>query len=206
MLRRSKTVDTVYIMSHYNTLSVPGRGCWLVNTVYILSRYNMLSVAGRGCWLWRSSAKLFSCHVTMFIRRALWLVTYRWITFLLVTLLTINVLLYAIYRFYDSPRHCSLIFNAENEGPKENKTIEISPKFLFYGIKYQNICFVKSYVGEHRMKSHLSVDFMVTEWWLHGECMVTGQVNFSLISVTIQWPISRLNGRHISVTFWSFEK
>ena len=124
MLRRSKTVDTVYIMSRYNTLSV----------------------TGRGCCLWRSSAKLFSCHVTMFIRRALWLVTYRWITFLLVTLLTINVLLYAIYRFYDSSRHCSLIFNAANEGPKENKTIEICPKFLFYGNKCQNIHVLSNHI------------------------------------------------------------
>ena len=33
--------------------------------------------------------------------------------------------------------------------------------------------------------------------------MVTGKVDFSRISVTIQLPFSRLNGRHISVTFQS---
>ena len=55
----------------------------------------------------------------------------------------------------------------------------------------------------HRMKSHLSVDWMVTEWWLNGDWMMTGKVDFSRISVTIQWPFSRLNGRHISVTFQS---
>ena len=55
----------------------------------------------------------------------------------------------------------------------------------------------------HRMKSHLSVDWMVTEWWLIGHWMVTGKVDFSRISVTMQLPCSRLNGRHISVTIQS---
>ena len=50
----------------------------------------------------------------------------------------------------------------------------------------------------HRMKSHL-----FHEWWLNGHWMVTGKVDFSSISVTIQLPFSRLNGRHISVTFQS---
>ena len=55
----------------------------------------------------------------------------------------------------------------------------------------------------HRMKSHLSVDWMVTEWWLNADWIVTGKVDFSSISATIQWPFSRLNVRHahISVTF-----
>ena len=57
--------------------------------------------------------------------------------------------------------------------------------------------------NKHRKKSDLSVDWMVTEWWLNGDWMVTGKVDFSRISVTIQLPFSRLNGRHISVTFQS---
>ena len=38
----------------------------------------------------------------------------------------------------------------------------------------------------HRRKFHLSVDWMVTERWLNGDWMVTGKVDFSRISVTIQ--------------------
>ena len=48
-------------------------------------------------------------------------------------------------------------------------------------------CPVKVYnLQPHRMKSHLSVDWMVTEWWLNGDWMMTGKVDFSRISVTIQ--------------------
>ena len=38
---------------------------------------------------------------------------------------------------------------------------------------------------------------------LNGDWIVTGKVDFSRISATIQLPFSRLNGRHISVTFQS---
>ena len=44
----------------------------------------------------------------------------------------------------------------------------------------------------HRMKSHLSVDWMVTEWWLNCDWMLTEEVDFSRISATIQSPFSRL--------------
>ena len=53
------------------------------------------------------------------------------------------------------------------------------------------------------VKSHLLVDWMVTEWWLNDDWMVTGKVDFWCITVTIQWSFSRMNGRNISVTIQS---
>ena len=55
-----------------------------------------------------------------------------------------------------------------------------------------------------RMKSQLSVDCMLTEWWLNVDRIVTENGVFSRISVTFQRPFSRLNGRHISMNFQSF--
>ena len=48
-----------------------------------------------------------------------------------------------------------------------------------------------------------NLTFQSTEWLLKGDWMVTGKVDFSSISVTIQWPFSPLNIRPISVTFQS---
>ena len=48
-----------------------------------------------------------------------------------------------------------------------------------------------------------NLTFQSTEWWLNGDWMMTRKVVFGRISVTIQWPFSRLNGRHISLTFQS---
>ena len=39
--------------------------------------------------------------------------------------------------------------------------------------------------NQHMMNSQLSVDWMLIEWWLNGEWMKTGNVDFSRISVTI---------------------
>ena len=57
----------------------------------------------------------------------------------------------------------------------------------------------------HRMKSHLSVDWMVTEWWLNGDWKVTGKVDFSHRSVTIQSTEWQAHFNDLSVTLF-FEK
>ena len=55
----------------------------------------------------------------------------------------------------------------------------------------------------HRHTVLQILKLVTTGWNLWTEWMVTGKVDFSRISVTIQLPFSRLNGRHISVTFQS---
>ena len=40
--------------------------------------------------------------------------------------------------------------------------------------------------NNHRMKSHLSFDWMVIKWWLNCDWMVTGKVDFSHHSFPIQ--------------------
>ena len=71
-----------------------------------------------------------------------------------------------------------------------------------YNEDYSNKLIETSLIGKtyHRMKSHLSIDWMA-KWWLNGDWMVTRKVDFSRISATIQWLFSRLNVKHISVTF-----
>ena len=57
----------------------------------------------------------------------------------------------------------------------------------------------------HSMKSHLSVDWMVTEWWRNGDWMVTGKVDFSRISATIQSTEWQAHFSDLSVSLF-FEK
>lgn len=49
--------------------------------------------------------------------------------------------------------------------------------------------------------SRLNGDSVVTEWQLKEK--MRRELFYSCISVTIQWPLSQLNGRHISETFKS---
>ena len=97
----------------------------------------------------------------------------------------------AVFRFIRYP-HCITINYVEFL--EKGKLNEIHLKFTLNMHMYMYLT---------QMKSHLSVDWMVTEWWRNGDWMVTGKVDFSRISATIQWPFSWLNGRHISVTFKS---
>ena len=57
------------------------------------------------------------------------------------------------------------------------------------------------------VKSHLSVDWMVTEWWLNGDWMVTGKVDFSHHSVIIQsneWQ-AYFSDHSVRLFFWKIK-